>query len=131
MDMGRWAYMYTVMVSFVGFSSTNHSAPYYTAHDIVIQKPTNCKGIEDIKASIPKLHLNHSRIDLTNGYLEAQSSENSAVFVLVSGHYFPPVDAANSRNSAPLPQGIPFVQSFYLACQQELADGATSGPRKV
>ena len=67
----------------------------------------NATGIENIKARIAELPLDEGvSIDLKDGTVDAQKSENDSVFLLVVGVFHPP-------SAAPRP----FMQTFVLARQ--------------
>jgi hypothetical protein len=59
------------------------------------------------------LNLKYTKVDLTNGYIDAQKSANNGVFVLVVGTLAPP-DAADK----------PFVQTFLLSNQVRIGSAA-------
>jgi hypothetical protein len=63
-------------------------------------------GPEAIRAAMSALNLKYTKVDLTNGYVDAQKSANNGVFVLVVGTLAPP-DAPDK----------PFVQTFLLSNQ--------------
>lgn len=66
-------------------------------------------GPEPIRAAINALNLKYTKVDLTNGYVDAQKSANNGVFVLVVGTLAPP-DAPDK----------PFVQTFLLSNQVQV-----------
>jgi hypothetical protein len=63
-------------------------------------------GPDAIRSAMGALNLKYTKVDLTNGYIDAQKSANNGVFVLVVGTLAPP-DAADK----------PFVQTFLLSNQ--------------
>ena len=76
-----------------------------------------CTGLERIKARIAELSLPEGvTVDLKEGSVDAQKSENDSVFLMVTGRFIHP-------NLDPRP----FVQSFVLASQVNPAS-QSSGP---
>jgi hypothetical protein len=66
-----------------------------------------CSGLDRIKARIAELSLPDGvTVDLKEGTVDAQRSENDAVFLLVTGRFIHPGQSPR-----------PFVQSFVLALQ--------------
>ena len=70
------------------------------------QTGVSATGPEHIRSAMGALNLKYTKVDLTNGYIDAQKSANNGVFVLVVGTLAPP-DAADK----------PFVQTFLLSNQ--------------
>ena len=66
----------------------------------------NGSGPESIRAAISSLNLKNTKVDLSNGYIDAQKSANNGVVVVVVGQL-----------SFPGGTGKPFVQSFLLSNQ--------------
>ena len=76
-----------------------------------------CTGLERIKARIAELSLPEGvTVDLKEGTVDAQKSENDSVFLMVTGRFIHP-------NFDPRP----FVQSFVLASQVNPAASQSSG----
>ncbi len=63
-------------------------------------------GPESIRAAISSLNLKNTKVDLSNGYIDAQKSTNNGVVVVVVGQLSFPGGPAK-----------PFVQSFLLSNQ--------------
>lgn len=63
-------------------------------------------GGDNIRAKVESLNLAGAKVDLTGGSIDAQKSDNNAVFLVVTGNFTMP--GKSSR---------PFVQSFLLVCQ--------------
>jgi len=64
-------------------------------------------GPESIRAAISALNLKNTKVDLSNGYIDAQKSTNNGVVVVVVGQLSFPNGGV----------GKPFVQSFLLSNQ--------------
>jgi len=64
---------------------------------------------ERIKEEVANLKLKGAHVDLTDGILHAQTSDNEGVLVVVTGHYTPP-----GKSTAP-----PFMHTFFLAMNKE------------
>lgn len=84
------------------------------AHADVHQVTRSVTGVDSIREIVNNLELAGARLDLSEGSLDAQKSDNNGVFLVVTGHFTLP--GKNPR---------PFVQSFFLACQS--ASGQKSG----
>jgi len=63
-------------------------------------------GGENIREKVESLNLAGAKVDLTNGSIDAQRSDNNAVFLVVTGKFTMPGKSAR-----------PFIQSFFLVCQ--------------
>jgi hypothetical protein len=63
-------------------------------------------GPKQIREAINKLNLKNTKVDLSNGYIDAQKCANNGVMVVVVGQLSVPGSPAK-----------PFVQSFVLSCQ--------------
>lgn len=66
------------------------------------------RGTENIKNEVSKLNLAGAQVDLSNGSIDAQRTDNNGVLVVVTGHYTPPQQEKKE-----------FIQTFFLACQPE------------
>ena len=77
---------------------------------------SNIHGVQAIMDHVAQLQLAGSRVDLTNGLIDAQQSEYDCVIVCVNGQITFP--------SSPASQA--FVQSFVLAPQQVNANDTKS-----
>ena len=68
-------------------------------------KVTNAvQGVESIRKRVGELNLAGARVDLTEGSVDAQRSDNNGVFLMVTGEFTQP-DMVPRR----------FVQTFFLA----------------
>lgn len=76
------------------------------AHGDGVQITDVVSGVESIRERVNELNLAGARVDLSEGSVDAQQSENDGVFLTVTGHVT--LLAKPTR---------PFVQSFFLACQ--------------
>jgi hypothetical protein len=63
-------------------------------------------SIESIRECISELQLTGCRLDLSEGSIDAQRSEQGGVFLVVTGNLMLPGKPYHH-----------FVQSFFLACQ--------------
>lgn len=63
-------------------------------------------GVEKIRERVSMLNLAGARLDLSEGSIDAQRSEQNGVFLMVTGKFTMPQCTPR-----------PFVQSFFLACQ--------------
>lgn len=77
-------------------------------HPVPGAQDSNIHGVQAIMDHVAQLQLAGSRVDLTNGLIDAQQSEYDCVIVCVNGQITFP--------SSPASQA--FVQSFVLAPQQ-------------
>lgn len=68
-------------------------------------------GGESIREKVESLNLAGAKVDLTNGSLDAQRSDNNAVFLVVTGKFTMPGRCPR-----------PFVQSFLLVSQSGKPD---------
>lgn len=71
-----------------------------------LQSTETISGGENIREKVEALNLAGAKVDLTNGSLDAQRSDNNAVFLVVTGKFTMPGRSAR-----------PFIQSFFLVCQ--------------
>lgn len=71
------------------------------------QPTQSCTGVENIRRRIAELNLAGSKVDFSEGSLDAQRSENNGVIVVAVGKFTP------STSSLPLP----FLQTFFLSYQ--------------
>lgn len=69
----------------------------------------SASGPDSIRAAISALNLKNCKVDLSNGYIDAQKSANNGVVVVVVGQV-----------SVPNATSKPFVQSFVLSCQVQM-----------
>jgi RNA recognition motif-containing protein len=72
-------------------------------------------GGESIREKVESLNLAGAKVDLTNGSLDAQRSDNNAVFLVVTGKFTMPGRCPR-----------PFVQSFLLVSQSGKPDAQPS-----
>jgi len=72
-------------------------------------------GVENIRERVTQLKLAGAQIDLSEGSVDAQKSDNNGVFLTVTGHV--------TLLSKPT---RPFVQSFLLACQSSVSNKSIS-----
>eukprot|EP00428_Durinskia_dybowskii_P069362 CAMPEP_0170389832 /NCGR_PEP_ID=MMETSP0117_2-20130122/18824_1 /TAXON_ID=400756 /ORGANISM="Durinskia baltica, Strain CSIRO CS-38" /LENGTH=429 /DNA_ID=CAMNT_0010645839 /DNA_START=174 /DNA_END=1463 /DNA_ORIENTATION=- len=79
---------------------------HFLHSDLTHPSGVTATGPDAIRSSINELNLKYTKVDLTNGYVDAQKSANNGVFVLVVGTLAPP-DAPDK----------PFVQTFLLSNQ--------------
>jgi hypothetical protein len=63
-------------------------------------------GGDNIREKVESLNLAGAKVDLTNGSIDAQRSDNNAVFLVVTGKFTMPGKSPR-----------PFIQSFFLVCQ--------------
>ena len=95
---------------------------FYKDESCMVHAETNdamefCTGLERIKARIAELSLPEGvTVDLKEGSVDAQKSENESVFLMVTGRFIHPNFEPRS-----------FVQSFVLASQVNPAASQTSG----
>mmetsp|Transcript_29240 Transcript_29240/g.29607 ORF Transcript_29240/g.29607 Transcript_29240/m.29607 type:complete len:499 (+) Transcript_29240:211-1707(+) len=86
-------------------------------HSDGVQISEVANGVESIREHINNLDLAGARVDLTDGSVDAQKSENNGVFLTVTGHV-----TLASRPTRP------FVQSFFLASQ---SSGNPKSPQMI
>lgn len=79
------------------------------------QTTETISGGDKIREKVESLNLAGAKVDLTNGSIDAQKSENNAVFLVVTGEFTMPGKSAR-----------PFIQSFFLVCQGGKSDGPPS-----
>jgi hypothetical protein len=70
---------------------------------------SHATGIHDIREVVEMHQLAGARLDLSEGSMDAQKSDNNGVFLLVTGYFTRPGCARRQ-----------FVQSFFLAASQNL-----------
>lgn len=77
-------------------------------HDENNQTQVAADSIDSVrKACESEIKLKGAKVDLSNGFIDAQPSENGGILVVVTGQYNPP-DGITSGS---------FVQTFFLACK--------------
>lgn len=69
-----------------------------------MKKCDSVSGVEAIRDYIEHLNLAGAHVDITNGTIDAQKSDNNGIIVVVTGHYTPCQQATR-----------PFIQTFFLA----------------
>ena len=79
---------------------------YFLMSHFLLQSTETISGGDNIREKVESLNLAGAKVDLTDGSIDAQKSDNNAVFLVVTGKFTMPGKSAR-----------PFVQSFFLVCQ--------------
>jgi len=80
----------------------------YFTHSDNQQQASAISGIENIRKRVLELNLAGSKVDLSEGSLDAHRSEGNGVIMVATG-LFTPADSTESS---------PFVQTFFLSSQK-------------